>query len=1118
VRCAACGSDNVANAVFCDACGTPLERACPGCGEQNRAGAQFCRRCGQRLETPPAPAESGRFSSPETYTPRHLAERILLSKSALEGERKQVTVLFADLKGSMELLADRDPEEARQILDPVLEQMMEAVHRFEGTVNQVMGDGIMALFGAPLAHEDHAVRACYAALAMQESVKRYANEVRRARGVPVKIRVGLNSGEVVVRAVGSDLRMDYTAVGQTTHLAGRMEQLAEPGAILMTPATLALAEGYVDVTSLGPVPVKGLARPVEVFELTGTRPLRTRLGAAVASRGLTRFVGRETELEQLYRAQQHAADGRGHVVAIVGEAGVGKSRLIYEFRRSHRLQNWLVLEGSAVSYGSATSYLPIVELLKRYFKIADGDDARDTREKVAGKVLTLDRSLEATLPALLSLLDVLVDDATWRALDSAERREQTFEALMRLWCIEAGEQPLLLVIEDLHWSDGETRALLDHLVECMASARVLLLVNYRPEYSPTWGAKEHYTEIRLDPLASTNAEDLLQVLLGADPMLEGLKQLLMDRAAGNPFFLEESVRALVEAKTLTGEPGDYRLARPVEAVSVPASVHALLAARIDRLPAEEKRWLQSAAVIGKHVPLVLLREIAGTSESELQGGLARLHAAGFLEEDSRAPGRACIFKHALTHEVAYSTLLQPRRRELHAQIAETIERRYSDRLIEQVERLAYHTVRGELWPKAAGYLRQAGIKAASRSAYREAAICFDEAIRAIAHLRESRDAKLQAIDVRLDARAALAPLGQYSQILDRMREAEVLAREIGDQRRLGLVLADTGARLRNVGDHSGALEATRQALDIAMGIGDTGLEIEAKYRLAQAHFALGDLARAAALFLETADALKDDMLSQRAALPRYFAAWPHSWLALVFSQLGRFTEARQHAEAATRIARTASHPHTVIEAYGALGAVSLEQGDWQSAREVFEQGMALVQARRIADPNILSGLGYVYARLDRLAHGIPLLEESLKGEASVSAMGLGVAVRLSRLAEGYLLSGRSDEALEKAQAAVDAARTHKERANEAVALRVLAEVLARRKPSDLNDAAAAYAASASFAEVVGMRPLVAHCRLGLGRLQRRAGDAQKAEEHLEMASAIYREMAMSYWLGQADDA
>jgi class 3 adenylate cyclase len=468
MRCPHCQHDNREGARFCAACGSSLAPKCPACGRQPPPEARFCDHCGTPLTgTPTAvilPSLAPPSQAPLQYTPDHLVEKILTSKTALEGERKQATVLFADLKGSMELLADRDPEEARQLLDPVLECMMEAVHRYEGMVNQVMGDGIMALFGAPIAHEDHAIRACYAALRMQESVKAYAVDVQRSLGVPLHIRVGLNAGEVVVRSIGSDLRMDYTAVGQTTHLAARMEQMATPGSILITPGVLSLVEGYVQVNPLGPVKIKGLNDPVEVYEVTGAGQVRTRLQAA-AARGLTRFVGRDTELDQLRQALDRAGSGHGQVVAVIGEPGVGKSRLFWEFTQSHHTHGWRVLESRSVSYGTARAYLPVIDLLKAYCGVEASDDARRIREKVTGTRLTLDETLTPTLPALLALLDVPVEDAAWQALDPLQRRRHTLEAVKRLVLRENQVQPLLLVFEDLHWIDAETQAVLDLLLD-----------------------------------------------------------------------------------------------------------------------------------------------------------------------------------------------------------------------------------------------------------------------------------------------------------------------------------------------------------------------------------------------------------------------------------------------------------------------------------------------------------------------------------------------------------------------------------------------------------------------------------------------------------------------------
>jgi class 3 adenylate cyclase len=480
VKCPRCQQDNPPGQKFCGECGARLATACASCGASNPPGQKFCGECGIGLMPPAAPKPT----SPGSYTPSDLAEKILTGKRALEGERKQVTVLFADLKGSMELLADRDPEEARKLLDPVLEHMMEAVHHYEGTVNQVMGDGIMELFGAPLAHEDHAVRACYAALRMQASVRRYSDDLRRAQGVEVQIRVGLNSGRVVMRSIGSDLRMDYTAVGQTTHLAARMEQLAAPGSIRLTAETLRLAEDLVQAAPLGPVPVKGLGEPVEVFELMGAVAARTRLEAA-ARRGLTRFVGRNAELEQLRDALDRASLGRGQVVAVVREPGVGKSRLLWELTHSHRVHGWLVVQSASVSYGNATAYLPVIELLRGYFAIESRDDARAIREKVTGKVLTLASAPAPTVSALLALLDVPVDEGAWRALDPLQRRQQTLDAVKRLLLRKSELQPLVVVFEGLHWIDGETQTLLDSLVDSLPAARLLLLVNYRPEYQRT---------------------------------------------------------------------------------------------------------------------------------------------------------------------------------------------------------------------------------------------------------------------------------------------------------------------------------------------------------------------------------------------------------------------------------------------------------------------------------------------------------------------------------------------------------------------------------------------------------------------------------------------------------
>jgi predicted ATPase/class 3 adenylate cyclase len=929
MQCAHCQHDNSSTARFCEECGQRLQMACPACGFAVAPAAKFCAECGQRLDTAAPPVQAAEtFPAPQAYTPRYLAEKILTSRHALEGERKQVTVLFADIKGSTELIEGLDPEEARRLLDPALHIMMDAVHRFEGTVNQVLGDGIMALFGAPIAHEDHALRACYAALAMQAAMQTYTDEVRRAHGLALRIRVGLNSGEVVVRAIGNDLHMDYSAVGQTTHLAARMEQLAAPGSIMLAAPTLRLVEDLVRVNALGPIPVKGLTEPVEVFELLGASAVRRRLQAA-AARGLTRFVGRDTEIEALHQALERARAGHGQVVACIGEAGVGKSRLVYEVVHSHRTQDWLVLESASVSYGKATPYFPVIDLLKRYAHVEDHDDTRTVRARVTGQVLTLDERLQDAIPALLALLDALPDDSPFLQLDPPQRRQRTLEALKRLLLRESQVQPLLLVFEDLHWIDSETQALLDTLIDSLPTARLVLLVNYRPEYQHGWGSKTYYSQLRLDPLPPASADALLQALLGHDPSLAPLKQLLIERTAGNPFFLEETVRTLVETQVLVGVPGAYRVSRDLPTIQVPATVQAVLAARIDRLPLEVKHLLQTAAVIGHEVPLTLLQAIADCAEEALHRSLTQLQGAEFLYETRLFPEREYTFKHALTHEVAYGSLLQERRRVLHARIVVAMEELYTDRLAEQVDRLAHHALRGEVWDKAVAYCRQAGARAMAQSAYHEATTSFEQALKALQRLPEGHDTQAQAIDLRLDLRTALMPLGELGRMLVTLQDAAALAEALGDQHRLGWVSAFLLVHFLQQGEPDHALASGQRALVIATDLGDVGLTVTAQNYLGLVYRSLGDYRRALDFFQKNVVCLHGELLHERFGLPGLASVLSRSWVTCCLAECGAFTEGRAPAEEAVRTAEVADHPYSRVLAYLAMTFRLLRKGDFQ---------------------------------------------------------------------------------------------------------------------------------------------------------------------------------------------
>jgi class 3 adenylate cyclase/tetratricopeptide (TPR) repeat protein len=1107
MKCPRCAHENPQGAVFCEECAAPLARTCSSCGASLSATAKFCHACAHPVAGGPTPSRS-----PDSYTPKHLAERILTSRAALEGERKQVTVLFADLKGSMELLADRDPEEARKILDPVLEHMMEAVHQYEGTVNQVMGDGIMALFGAPLAHEDHAVRACYAALRMQESVRKYAENVWRSDGVRVQIRVGLNSGEVVVRSIGSDLHMDYTAVGQTAHLAARMEQMAEPGAILLTPDTLGLAEGFVRVQSLGTVAVRGLATPIEIFELTGANPGRSRLQAA-AARGLTTFVGRDVEMDTLGTALEQAKAGKGQVVAVVGEPGMGKSRLFWEFTRSLRTHGCLVLESASVSYGKATTYLPVIDLLKGYFQIDARDDARKVREKVTGKLLSLDRALERSLAPLLWLLDVPAADAEWERLDTPLRRQRLLEGLRRLLMRESRVQPLVLVFEDLHWIDGESQAFLDSLMEGVPTARLLLLVNYRPEYGHGWGNKTYYRQLRIDPLPPVSADRLLGALLGDDPSVVAIRPSLIKRTEGNPFFLEESVRSLVETGALRGERGAYRLGAGPAMLQIPATVQTVLAARIDRLSPDDKRLLQTAAVVGKDVAVALLQAIAEIEEPAVRAALSRLQAAEFLYEVQLFPEAEYTFKHALTHEVTYGTLLGDRRRTVHGRLVEAIERLHAGRLDEQIDRLAQHAQRGEVWDKALTYAQQAGERATARGDFRLAATSFEGALAAIAHLPQSPEMQARAVDLTIGLARSRLLLGEVNPALDVGRRALTLAEALGDGARL-LGATASLMMIRNIaGDAAGARVLGEGALAHAHAPGDEIGKLPVRTVLAQAYYALGDYRRVIELCERNQTALGSDVTA-----PRWISSQVISYgvLAAALATVGDFSGATAATEEGARLGGASA---TVIDRIWVLWGQSfpaVTRGHFTPALPSLEKGLSLVRELNILNwvPPFGGALGYAYARSGRLEEGLRLLDEATIQGETTSPYGRGR--NLIWQSEALLLAGRPGDARAVAEHGLEGARARGERGWGAQCLRALGEAEAGADPPAADAARTHLEQALTLARELGMRPLVAHCHLGLGKLYRRTGKREQAQEQFATATATYREMGMAYWLKKAE--
>ena len=1132
--CSHCQAESTDDSVFCDACGAPLETLCRQCNSPNRPSAKFCRKCGQRLgdTSPHMGAHSNQPAPRNTAVPRYLAEKILASRRFIEGERKQVTVLFADIRGSTTLIEKLDPEEVRKHFDPIIHIMMDAVHQYEGTVNQVLGDGIMALFGAPLAHEDHAVRACYAALKMQDGIRLYTEKLG-GKHDSLKIGVGLNSGEVVVRSITNDLNIDYSALGHTTHLAARMEALAGAGSILLTAETLREVEGFVEVRPLGPVQVKGFSNSVEVFELEGATGVRSRLQVA-AARGLSSFVGRQTEVEAFRNFTARATGGQ--VLALVGEAGMGKSRLVREFIEHHLPPLWKVLEGSSVSYGRASAFFPVIELLRNYFAVAAGEDHEVTRNKAIDQMLALDEKLQDAIPPVLTLLDAMpmisgqngqdrhFDGhsevaraiAEFNSLEPQEKRSETFQALCRLFLCESRRQPLLMVFEDLHWIDGETQAFLDLLVESLPSSRIHLLINYRPGYAHNWANKDYYTLMRVEPLSAEGAHELIESLFGNCEDLAPLKELLLKRTEGNPFFIEEIVRTLTESGFLVGTRGAYRPGIAIDSIRIPGTVRTVLADRIDRLPAAQKQLLQTAAVIGVIVPLGLLKAVTALPESQLSEYLSDLQVSEFLYESNLFPELEYTFTHALTNEVVYNALLHERRTAIHSSVVQALEEMSGDNLSEHCEALAHHAFQGELWEKAVRYAHLAAAKSMSRSAFLEAVSDYERGLEASTHLADSPAKLAQQIDLHLEARNALFLLGNSAGVAEHLLAAEALAEELGDEQRIARVLNFLNSYYGLAGDPERAIEIGQRALRLNVVQADRASSTVANYYLGAAYNKTGQYALAVDALMRAVEDIGAERRHERFGTAAVLSVICRSHLVQCLAAMGRFAEGKKFGAEGMQIGEEADHAASMIHMTCSVGMLHLLKGDLSEAARILERSLGLCQSANIPVylPFTASRLGCAYAQSGRVSDALPYLEQGIDDSLN-SGRAAFVALSMVSLAEGYLFAGRLDEAVGCAERAAALARQHKERGHEAWALKLLGDIAMHDGRRDAGRAEVYYAEALSLCHDLGMRPLAAHCRMGIGSVHVVRGSMTPARSEITAAIHQFHDLEMMLWRDRA---
>jgi class 3 adenylate cyclase/tetratricopeptide (TPR) repeat protein len=930
--CAKCGAENPAGLKFCNECATPFGRRCVKCGFENAPTAKFCGECAAPLSA----AEGSRKSPPVAApTPAIRVAAEPVEASTIEGERKTVTSLFADIKGSTELEQHLDPEEARAIIDPALKLMIAAVHHYDGYVVQSTGDGIFAMFGAPLAHEDHPQRALYAALRMQEDLRRYGATLRERGWAPIEIRVGVNTGEVVVRAIKTAAgHEEYSPIGHSANLASRMQTVAATGTIAATEDTRRFCEGYFTFRALGPTRVKGVSEAVNVHEVTGLGPLRTRLQAS-ARRGLSKFVGRAAELVQMRRALELAKNGRGQIVAAVGEAGVGKSRLFFEFQAVGQ-PGCLVLETLSVSHGKASAYLPLIDLLKSYFDIISDDDARRRREKIGGKILILDRALEDTLPYFFTLLEVAESDDQIARMDPEMRRRRTLDAIKRLLLRESLHQPLIVVFEDLHWLDDGSRALLNLLADSIGTARILMLLNYRPEFTHNWGNKTYYTQLRLDPLGVESGEEMLNALLDEGHGLMPLKRLIIGKTEGNPFFMEEIVQALFEQGALVRN-GTIKLSKSLGAIQIPSTVQAVLASRIDRLPPDQKDLLQTLAVIGKEFPFRLVREVSGKSDDELQRLLSELQMAEFIYEQPAVSDIAYVFKHALSQQVSAGSALLERRRVLHQRVARVLEAQFPETVETQPELIAHHYAEAGLAAQAIPYWHRAGERALQRFANLEA----------INHLKKGLE------------------------LLSSISDAPERNRPTDEAQRCSLLLI-LGEAQSNAGEFLEARETLLRAADVAQALGSTESLGRAALQLVHMTFMVGLPAPEAVRLLE-------ETLPRLGAEDSPLKARTLGGLARYLGVTGEQEEAMVYAPQAVAMARRLGDPELV--AYSLLGMFFTLMGP-EHAEQRLAIATEMLDLARAADASMEQSNGLFFRTYCLLELG-----DLAEAEAELDAFG-----------------------------------------------------------------------------------------------------------------------------------
>jgi class 3 adenylate cyclase/tetratricopeptide (TPR) repeat protein len=1115
MKCPQCQLENREGAKFCKKCGAKLELICPECSTSITPDCLFCDECGYKVSnrSERAPEDLSldeKLTKIQKYLPKGLTEKILSQRDRIEGERKQVTVMFCDMAGFTSLIEKLDPECAYAVVDQVYEILIHKVHDYDGTVNELTGDGIMALFGAPIALEDAPQRAISSAMAIHREMARFSDKIKQEiEGIPpIKMRIGLHTGPVVVGAVGNDLRVEFKAVGDTVNLASRMEGLAEAGTTYVTEATYRLTEGLFRFEAVGEKEVKGRQERVMVYRAIVPSTSRTRFDVST-ERGLTPLVGRDRELELLLDGFERCKTGRGQAISIVADAGVGKSRILYEFRKAVASDDVTFLEGKCLSYSRAMVYHPVIDILKANFDIRDNDKDLQIKEKIKSGLEILRADQASTLPYLLDLLSVKDNGIDKIPLSPEARKNRIFEALRQIVLKGSELRPLIMAFENLHWIDKSSEESLKKLLDSISGARVFLIFTYRPEFVHTWGGRSYHSQVSLNRLSNRETLTMVSHLLGTDEFDKEIEHLVLEKTEGVPFFIEELINSLRDQKIIKKKESKYYLAKDIRKATIPTTIHDVIMARIDSLPEGAKELLQTGSVAGREFSHQLIEKTTDFSKDQLLSHLSVLKDSELLYERGIYPQSNYVFKHALTQEVAYDSLLKKKRTELHNKIGKAIENIYEDKLDELCEILAYHCLQGEDWQRAYRYSQEAGLKAYSHSAYEQTLKYFEDALTALTKLPRDKTRIEQEIDLRFHMRSPLVSLGRHDEWGEWISGAEPLAREIDDYARLANVLNYLSALHWIQGQHIKAIELGKKALNFAEKAGHFSYQIATMTHLGIFFFNIGDYPKQIEIHQKVRKLLTGEDAFKQHGLASLPGALSRSMLVLGMAELGSFDKIKEIGHEALEIAEQVRNALTLAFVYNFLAMSYLRLGEFKPAISLLEECREICNFSEVQSMYSVTvgSLGYAYLLAKDPNRALTLLEDGTTEENLRASF--WPAHPLIILADVYRAVGKVSEAFATVSHALKISDQRGERGFEAWAMLVTAGI--KNAAQQHEEAINWYQRALKQASDLSMCPLVAHCHLGLADSHLHLGNEKQAQIEKEKALEMYHSLGMTYW-------